>query len=195
MGKRKKDTKDFNIINYGLYDQVTGSSVLVEVDGVRILFELGMFQSSTHTIEELYKMNGAKCKIPLDTIDFCICSHFHADHIGMLPLLIKSDNHFNGKIMVTEASTPLISMILKDSAHIQAEQCKAYNKKAKKPLYPFFNMNEAEQMINHLQGYRYNEKIRLTDKLYFEFIPNGHTFGSSSIYLTYMKDEYTNKHL
>ena len=35
----------------------------------------------------------------------------------------------------------------------------------------------------------------LSDNVYIDFIPNGHLFGSASIYLTYIKDEYTNRHL
>ena len=194
---RKRKEKDFIITNYGVDDSVTGTSVMVEVDGLKILMDCGMYQDSTKTAKESFKINiKSKNKIPFNEIDAVIVGHLHCDHCGFLPSLFRDDVGFKGNIYTIDISAPFISMVCCDSAFIQSEQCKSYNKKSKKDeLLPIFTMSEAEQVINHIRCYNYNTKIWLNDKVYFEMMPNGHIIGSASIYLTYMKDEYTERHL
>ena len=192
---KNNNQSDFRITSYGIHDEVTGSSVLCEVNGLKILFDLGSFQSQEYDLAKVYKMNYAKGKIPLDELDYVIISHAHADHCAMLPILVRDDVNFQGKILCTEGSQRLIALNITDCAFVMAQECKAYNKHAKKPIQPLYTMEEAEKTIPLLQGYGYNHKIYLNDNVYFEFIPNGHLYGSASIYLTYMKDEYTNRHL
>ena len=193
--KSNKERYDFRITNMGCFDEVTGTSVMVEVDGLKILLDLGSFQSQSHKLEDIYKRNWSKSKIPFSEIDYIIVSHAHADHCALLPLCAREEVGFQGKIMCTEASQGLIALNITDCAFIMAQECKAYNKHAKTPLYPIYSMEDAEKTIPMIQGYGYNEDIRLSDRVSFKFIPNGHLFGSACIYITYMKDEYTNKHL
>lgn len=197
MARPKKQVKDFVVTNYGVYDEVTGTSVLVEVDGLHILFDFGLYQNGKLNIKESMKANiKSKFNIPLSEVDYIIITHSHADHCAMLPILFRDDSPFKGKILCTEASSSLISMVCCDSAFVQASQVKAYNKaNPKQELLPMYTISEAEKVISHLQGYGYNENIWLNDRVYIEFIPNGHLFGSASIYLTFMKDEYETKHL
>lgn len=193
--KRKKEIPDFKLTNLGYKDEVTGTSVLLEIDGLRILFDLGSYQSQTEKIDSIYKKNAKKLGIDFSQIDYIIISHSHLDHCGMLGVLAKEELGFNGKVMCTEASSGLIALNIVDSAFIMQQETKAYNKRAKKQLYPLYTMEDAEKVIPMIQGYGYNTDIYLNDKVYFRFIPNGHMFGSASIYLTYIKDEYTNKHI
>jgi len=64
---KKKDT-DFRITPFHVNNSVTGSSVLVEVDGLKILLDLGMFQSQTHKLVDIYKINYQKLNIPFEEI-------------------------------------------------------------------------------------------------------------------------------
>lgn len=194
MGKIKKPKPDFRIINYGT-DSVTGSCIIVEVDGLRIAFDLGGYQSQIESLDKIYKTNAKKLNIDFSTLDYIIISHAHADHCSMLPLIAREELDFNGKVMTTEASQGLIALNIVDCAFIMQQETKAYNKRAKKKLLPMFTIEDAEKTIPMIQGYGYNEKIKLSDRVYFEFIPSSHMFGSASIYLTYIKNEYTNKHL
>lgn len=192
---KKKITNDFRITSYGPYDEVTGSSVLCEVAGLKILFDLGSFQSQEYDLAKIYKTNYAKGKIPFDQLDYVVVSHAHADHCALLPILVRDDVDFKGKILCTEGSQRLIALNIIDCAFVMAQECKAYNKHTSKPILPLYTMEEAEQTIPLLQGYGYNSPVYLSDNVYIEFIPNGHLYGSASVYLTYIKDEYTNKHL
>ena len=197
MGRKRKEN-DFIITNFGVDDAVTGTSVMVEVDGLKILFDCGQYQDSTKTAQESFKINiKSKNKIPFNEIDAVIINHLHCDHCGFVPALLREDVGFKGNIYTTDMSAPFISMVCCDSAFIQSEQCKAYNKKnpKKDELFPIFTMSEAEQVINHLRCYNYDTKIWLSDRVYFEFKNNGHIIGSASTYLTFIKNEYEEKHL
>lgn len=196
MSKKNKDNDvDFRITPYHVNNSVTGSSVLCEVDNLKILLDLGMFQSQTHKIQDIYKINYQKLKIPFEELDYIILSSAHADHCCGLGIVGRQDINFGGKVMSTELSAELIGLNIRDSAHLMAGECEAYNKKYGKDLKPLYDGIDAEDALSMIQGYGYGEKIRLSDKVYFEFIPNGHLSGDGSIYITYQKDEYTKKRL
>ncbi len=193
---RKSVKSDFRVSCYHIANEVTGSSFLVEVDGLKVLMDLGMFQSSKHDMRATYSMNLKKNKVPFKDLTHIILGHAHLDHTGLIPVCANENNDFNGIIMTTEPSLPLISLNVRDGAFIMQQECKAYNKKnPNKPLYPLYSMEDAEKVIPMIRGYGFDEKIWLNDKVYVEFIHNGHLFGSASVLLTYVKDEYTNKTL
>ena len=69
MGKRKR-MKHFKVTNYGVYDEVTGTSVMLEVDGLKILFDYGLYQSNLLDAKQIIEANWkAKKDIPLEEID------------------------------------------------------------------------------------------------------------------------------
>ena len=69
---RKRIEKDFRITNYGVDNNVTGTSILVEVDGLKILFDIGGYQSQIDSMETVYKNNFKKLKIPFDQLDYIL---------------------------------------------------------------------------------------------------------------------------
>lgn len=193
--KKNKEKNDFRITPFHVNDSVTGSSVLVEVDGLKILLDLGMFQSQTHKLTDIYKINYKKLQIPFDEIDFIILSSAHADHSCAIPIVARDDINFNGRIISTEMSQELIALNIRDSAHLMANECEAYNKKYGKTIEPLYGEKEVSKVLTFLEGHGYNEIIRLNDKVYFEYLPNGHLSGDGSIYITYQKSEYEKKRL
>lgn len=100
--KKKSEEHDFRITPYHVNNSVTGSSVLCEVDGLKILLDLGMFQSQTHKLEDIYKINRNKLKIPFDKLDYIILSSGHADHSCGLGVIGRKDIEFNGRVMATD---------------------------------------------------------------------------------------------
>jgi metallo-beta-lactamase family protein len=193
--KKRSEEHDFRITPYHVNNSVTGSSVLCEVDGLKILLDLGMFQSQTHKLEDIYKINHKKLQIPFDKLDYIILSSGHADHCCGLGVIGRRDVEFNGRVMATELSAELIGLNVRDSAHLMRGECEAYNKSHNANLIPLYNESDAENALTCIQGYGHNEKIKLNDNVYFEFLPNGHLSGDGSIYITYQKDEYTKKRL
>lgn len=194
--KNSKKNNDFRITPYHVNNSVTGSSVLVEVDGLKILLDLGMFQSQTHKLTDIYKINYQKLKIPFEDIDYVILSSSHADHSCGVGILGREEINFKGRVIATELSQELIALNIRDSAHLMATECEAYNKKySKAELKPLYGDKEVSTVLNMLEGHGYGETIRLNDKVSFEFLPNGHLSGDGSIYITYQKSGYEKKRL
>lgn len=199
MGRKRREVvSDFIITNYGTND-VTGSCVMLEIpnENLKILLDFGLYQSSIKNMKEIYDVNYKKLKVPLDEITHILVTHAHYDHCAGLGLCAIEERNFTGKIMCTEPSQPLISLNVRDSAFVQAQQCKAYNKAnpKKKQLYPMYTEEHAINLINYLQGYGYDEDIPLNQNVSFRFLPTGHLLGDGAVLLTYKKDEYTERKL
>jgi 7,8-dihydropterin-6-yl-methyl-4-(beta-D-ribofuranosyl)aminobenzene 5'-phosphate synthase len=76
----KITTLSENTANYGFLAE-WGLSILVEVDGLRILMDTGLSFSAAH--------NAQLMGIDLSTIDRIVLSHGHADHTGGLQEVLK----------------------------------------------------------------------------------------------------------
>jgi 7,8-dihydropterin-6-yl-methyl-4-(beta-D-ribofuranosyl)aminobenzene 5'-phosphate synthase len=76
----KITTLSENTANYGFLAE-WGLSILIEVDGMRILMDTGLSFSAVH--------NAQLLGIDLSTIDQIVLSHGHADHTGGLREVLK----------------------------------------------------------------------------------------------------------
>lgn len=108
--------------SYGGAGGVTGSKHLIEVGDYRVLFDCGQFQGHRR---EARARNSA---LPFDParINAVVLSHGHLDHCGMLPLLVRGG--YQGKIYATPATRDVTEWILKDAAHIQAQDADYMNR-------------------------------------------------------------------
>lgn len=70
---------------YGAAQNVTGSKHLIDTQGFKILLDCGLHQGKRSDVNQLNK------NLPFEAsdIDAVILSHGHADHCGMLPLLVQ----------------------------------------------------------------------------------------------------------
>ncbi|MDQ5840237.1 MAG: MBL fold metallo-hydrolase, partial [Chloroflexota bacterium] len=93
---------------------VTGSQYLLSVGERRILIECGMFQGG---MEEIAR-NRMGFAYPPDSVDAVLLTHAHNDHIGRLPALVRAG--YRGPVFATAATGDLASIVLTDSAHLQA---------------------------------------------------------------------------
>lgn len=197
MARKNVKDNDFRITELQPSDEVTGSSLLVEVDDQVILIDYGMIQNAEFDVSKSYDIVKEKKKVPIDKLTAVILTHSHADHVGNLGILSRSDIDFNGKIYATELCAALTREILYDSAHIMGSEIDRYNNnhKDKKKLSPLYTKDEVDALMTMIRCYGYEEKIWLTDRLYFEFLPSAHLPASAMIYLVYQKDEYKKKTL
>jgi metallo-beta-lactamase family protein len=111
------------LTSYGAAGEVTGSCHLLQAGHSKILLDCGLIQGRSK--DELRNHDP----FPFDpaTLDAVVLSHAHIDHSGRLPILIRDG--FRGKIYTHEASADLCTILLKDSASLNARDVKMRNKR------------------------------------------------------------------
>src|SRR5258708_26258571 len=120
----------------GAAGTVTGSKYLVEAAGKKLLLDCGIFQGSP----ELSARNFKPLTVDPKSIDYCVLTHAHLDHVGWLPCLVRDG--YQGPIYANPATIELATISLKDSAHLQEEDSqlsqripKGRNPKDHQPFY------------------------------------------------------------
>ena len=193
--KRKRNFNVFKVTQYQPNDTVTCSSVLVEVDGLKILLDLGLLQDSSMTFKQLYHANMQKLQsIPFDELDYVVVSHAHYDHISALPILAREETKFNGAIIMTELTAELGNLNMLDAQKINQSEVAKYRVIDKTKYRTFYDKKDVEEVMNMIHCYDYEREIILSDKVTIELLPACHLSGACMIYITF-KDEYNTQRL
>ena len=187
MGKKKECI--FKITQYQPNDEVTSSSIMVEVDGLKILMDLGLSQDSCSTFPQLYHKNMQKIQsIPFDELDYLIIQHSHYDHCMYA---IAYANGFNGITIATELTTELSKINMEDAYSINNKDISRYGADKYKH---YFKLEDIDMAIENTRCYNYDQKIKLSNHVTLELLSACHLSGASMSYLTY-QDEHQTKHL
>ena len=161
---------------YGAAKEVTGSAHLLEACGKRILIDCGLQQGADEKDNE-------NLPFAANSIDFVLLTHAHIDHSGRLPLLSK--NGFRGEIHTTGKTEELITIMLRDSAHIQENDAKWENQKGRRagrpPVEPIYTLLDTEEVLQYVVPHPYGELFELASGVRVRFIDAGHLLGSASI--------------
>lgn len=173
----------------GAAHEVTGSCHYLNACGKNILVDCGMEQG-VDTFE------NASLPVAEAMIDYVLLTHAHVDHSGMLPFLYSRG--FRGKIMATDATADLCSIMLRDCAHIQMQEAEWKNRKAKRHsgaemVEPLYTMEDADGTIRRIVPCHYNNKVRLCDGIEIRFTDIGHLLGSASIEVWITEKDVTKK--
>jgi metallo-beta-lactamase family protein len=170
---------------FGATGQVTGSCYFLETCSHRILLECGMFQGT----KETEKQNEADFPFDPARIDAVVLSHAHLDHCGRLPKLVKDG--FKGIVFLTEASFPLLELMLTDAVHLQLRDTEWENKRrqraGKKLLEPLYELEDVEALLKLRQPIAYSEEREILSGITVSFHEAGHILGSSIVRL-HIKD-------
>ncbi len=173
----------------GATGQVTGSCYLLETDASRILLDCGMFQGSRAT----EKQNEADFPFDPTGIDAVVLSHAHLDHCGRLPKLVKDG--FKGSVFLTEASFPLLELMLMDAVHLQLRDTEWENKRrerAGKPLLePLYTEANVKALLALRQPIAYGVDTQIFPELSVSFHEAGHILGSSIVRLRIKEKDKT----
>jgi len=165
-----------NLSFYGAAREVTGSCYCLEANGKKLLVDCGLQQGQD-------KKDDQKLPFKASDISYIALTHAHIDHSGRLPLLVKEG--FNGKIYAIEATCGLISIMLRDSAHIQEMDAKWESKRAKragkKEVLPIYTMKDVEKTLKLLVPCSYGEMMKIDGGIKISFVDAGHILGSASI--------------
>src|ERR1700743_1756896 len=92
---------------------VTGSCHLLEINGLRVLLDFGLYQGQRDVADRINHLLPDRLK----SIDAIILSHGHLDHCGKLPVAMKWG--FAGPIYCTPATAAVARIVLNDCAKIQ----------------------------------------------------------------------------
>ncbi len=177
----------------GATRQVTGSRYCLKAGGATILIDCGMFQ------ERKYQdRNWEPSPIAPNKIDAALLTHAHLDHCGLLPRLVGEG--FKGPIFSTGATADLATLILEDSAKIQAEDI-AYKKKrhrkegrkARHPQVPLYTPKDVRRTLSRFQRVPYQRETRIAEGVSAVFHDAGHILGSAMVEVNVRENGQTHR--
>jgi len=160
---------------------VTGSSHLVEVNGLRLFLDMGMYQGPR---DEARRVNSY---LPADvkTADAIILSHGHFDHCGKLPVATRAG--FAGPIYCTPATAEVVRIVLEDAAEIQEEDAQYLNRRSRAPgdpeVQPLYTPKDVPGVLKLFRRVPYGRKTDLGKGVSFTFFDAGHILGSAYVLL------------
>jgi metallo-beta-lactamase family protein len=170
-----------NIKFCGAARTVTGSQVLLSVNGSRMLLECGLFQGKR---QESYDRNLNFLFEP-STVEALLLTHAHMDHSGNIPNLVK--HGFRGKIYATPATSDLCKIMLRDSAYLQERDLHWVNKirtrKGEKPMVPLYTPEDADASMEYFESVEYDTTFSPIKGVNATFQEGGHILGSAAIRL------------
>lgn len=163
---------------FGGAGEVTGSNYMIETQDYKVLVDCG-----THQGEDEDKHPSEQFPYDPSSIDAVLLTHAHIDHSGKLPLLVKQG--FKGKIFCTLATSELIEILLRDSAHIMQEDAEWRTRKNTRrglpPIQPLYNENDVEDALTHRMPIHYDEVMEIIPGLKVRMREAGHILGSAII--------------
>jgi metallo-beta-lactamase family protein len=152
---------------YGAAREVTGSNILVEVAGKKILFDCGMFQGFKLAEERNY----ADFAYNPREIDACVVCHAHLDHVGRLPKLYKDG--FRGRIYSTAPTRELANLVLEDTEKLMREESEKDNHP------PLYSIDHVVGVMSLFDSVEYDREFEVFPGVFLTLKNAGHILGSS----------------
>lgn len=160
--------------------EVTGSAYYVQTRSAGVLVDCGLFQGGKKS-EALNRPPTT----PKQKLDAVLLTHGHLDHTGRLPLLARRGHKM--PVFATPATIEMTSLILRDSARIQAADTERRNRKRQRageePQEPLYTPEDAEAIIRRLQPVPYQQPVPVAPGIKAIWAESGHMLGSASIQL------------
>jgi len=167
------NTKELSVSFYGGVGTVTGANFLLEGPNFRGLVDCGLIQGSL-TAEAI---NNEPFAYEADSIDFLFVTHAHIDHIGRIPLLVKSG--FNGLIYSTAETREIAELMLLDAARIMDTEARSSG------ILPSYDSKDVEKAFSLWKEVPYHKETKIRENLSVFLQDAGHILGSSMFLFTY----------
>lgn len=181
--KPKSKLKENGILFCGKNsDTVTGSCIYLKYEGIQILLECGLYQSSKNSYLDSYKVNTEKFPFKPSEINYVFVNHAHIDHSGLLPRLIKEG--FTGKIILTKATASISELLMKNCSYILADEARILSKRYDREYYPIYTLDDVERTLDFFTVYdQYDTIYQLDEVVSFQWIRNSHCVGAAQLQL------------
>ncbi len=169
---------NITLYSRGAAREVTGSRHFLEANGETIQIDCGAFQGRRKEADEKNRAHFGDAK----SVAAMVLTHGHYDHSGLVPLLVKKG--FEGNIYSTPATRDIASLIMMDSARIQARDREYMAKQAAKrgekfTWEPLFTEGDVVQAVHRFVTASYRRPIPIASGVTCEFYDAGHILGSS----------------
>lgn len=167
-----------SLYSLGAAQEVTGSKHILEINGKSYMIDCGAFQGKRKESDN----KNRNFDFPPDKLESVIITHGHFDHCGLLPVLVKKG--FRGNMYATPATRDLASLVLMDSARIQARDAEYLRKQAQKKgekfdWKPLYAEEDCVRATNQIVTVSYNRPIYIGSDIQMEFFDAGHILGSA----------------
>ncbi|HRP06966.1 MAG TPA: MBL fold metallo-hydrolase [Gemmatimonadales bacterium] len=151
---------------FGGAASTTGSMILLEAAGARVLLDAGLFEG------DLAEAAAKNRELPLDPtrVDAILLSQAGLAHAGRVPQLVR--HGFKGTIYATPATRDLAAVLHTETALSHASN----------PQTPYC-LADVVTAQSLTVGQPYHRAVHLRRNLVFEFADAGHFLGSASIEL------------
>lgn len=157
-------------------NEIGANSYYLNFNGNGIILDCGIHPQKTG-LESLPNFDLIKDK----TVDFCLISHAHQDHIGSLNFLVKKFPYV--KIITTPQTRALAELTLHNSVSI-------LKKEIEEADFEFYTHDEVDLLIKMIDYKEYQKEFELNSfhqqkdaKVNCTFYDAGHILGSSGILL------------
>jgi metallo-beta-lactamase family protein len=158
---------------------VTGSCHLLEINGLTILLDVGMYQGPRQEADRINRWLSPRAP----HADAVILSHGHLDHCGKLPVLTRAG--FRGKIYCTPATAEVTRVVLEDAAAIQSENIQYLHRHDPHPSEPIpkplYLPADIPDVLKLMQTVPYGRTFDLGKGVRFTFYDAGHILGSAFV--------------
>jgi len=165
---------------------VTGSCHLIDVNGLRLLLDMGMYQGPREEARRLnfWLPDGAK------KVDALILSHGHLDHCGKIPVLTRAG--YDGPIHCTPATAEVARIVLEDSAEIQEEDAIYLNRRGRapgeEPVRPLYVKSDIPRVLKQMRRVGYEQPVDLGRGVAFTLFDAGHILGSAYVMIDWKQN-------
>jgi metallo-beta-lactamase family protein len=161
---------------------VTGSKFLVDTGRARVLLECGLFQGT----RDLRRRNWEPFPFPAREIDAVVLTHAHLDHCGYLPALVRQG--YRGPVFATGYTAELAEIVLRDSAHLlaeEAEHANSYGWSKHHPALPLYTEDEADRAVRLITPVDPGQAVSVARQTTLTLHHAGHILGSSWAQLSF----------
>lgn len=167
---------------YGAAEGVTGSLHRIHANDADVILDCGLFQGHR---EECNRLNRELPKWAAGA-EALVLSHAHIDHSGNIPSLVKRG--FGGNVYCTPPTRDLCSVMLRDSAMIQAQDAAYLNRqlgrsRGDKKIEPIYSVQDAQRAVEQMISVPLHRPLPVGSGVTVTFHNSGHVLGSALVQL------------